>query len=211
LGVMLGVRHAFEPDHLAAISVLTSEKKNPGFALGALWGLGHSLALLMTAGILLALGAQLPMQLQRLFELAVALVVVTLGVRAMHSALRGEVHSHASSTEFLVHVHGPEAAHLHVRSEVIVLRPLLMGMLHGLAGSGALYALVMMSSAQGIWQRLGAVLLFGLGSTLGMGTLTALAGRTLNASFTPRAQTRLHLLAGFISVLVGVELGWRQI
>ena len=90
LGVAMGARHALDPDHLAAVSVLTAGAPSArrGAALGALWGVGHAAALLGTGLVLAALAAELPPALGDAFELAVAAMLILLGLQAVRRALR---------------------------------------------------------------------------------------------------------------------------
>ena len=148
LGLVVGVRHAFEPDHLAAVSTMVPEcEAGPrghavgrGFLLGAMWGLGHTVALVAAAIGLVLVGAHLSEAASRGFELAVAAMLVGLGARAIVRARRlgsnGEVVAHAHGGH--AHAHPTAARHVHVFGAAFALRPLLVGTLHGLAGSGAL-------------------------------------------------------------------------
>src|SRR3954470_23217297 len=90
LGVAMGARHALDPDHLAAVSVLAADAPSArrGALLGALWGIGHAAALLGTGLVLAALAAELPVALGDVFELAVAAMLILLGARAVHRAVR---------------------------------------------------------------------------------------------------------------------------
>ena len=94
LGSLLGMRHALEPDHLAAVSTLVTHDRGGYKAawLGACWGLGHTCSLLMIGVVLVALRAEMPARATDLFELAVALLLVALGARAIHiAAKQGEI------------------------------------------------------------------------------------------------------------------------
>src|SRR3954462_10196237 len=85
LGVLLGMRHAGEPDHLAAIGTLVAEERSArgGLRLGAFWGLGHTIALFAVAALLAALQATMPVRVADLFELGVAFMLLALGARAV--------------------------------------------------------------------------------------------------------------------------------
>jgi hypothetical protein len=221
MGLLVGARHAFEPDHLAAVATLAADGDGAGSrwraALpGALWGLGHTAALLGVVVILLLLGAVVPPAIEAALELGVALMLVILGVRGLVLAARGlrsaavegrmgpaHLHAHGGAA----HVHPGPALHLHLRSTTLAVRPLWVGMVHGLAGSGALLsaaALAMPSTAG----RVGYALAFGLGSMLGMGALTGLLGLPLRAALaSPRGQARLQAVMGLASLSVGLVWG----
>ena len=208
LGALLGMRHALEPDHLAAVSALAAEQRGrrAGLLLGASWGVGHALSLLAVAGSLALLERQVPEHVTAVLEFVVALVITGLGVRSLLRAWAlgrsGPAHVHAHGP--LSHVHqGPEA-HVHVSGATLATRPLLVGLLHGLAGSGALTALVL-ARLEGAPSRLAYVALFSLGSVAGMGLLTGLAGLSLERLKHPRTELALALLAGLVAVGTG---GW---
>ncbi|MBL8920347.1 MAG: hypothetical protein JNJ54_15880 [Myxococcaceae bacterium] len=211
LGVALGMRHAVEPDHLAAVSTLATEQHTPraGLWIGALWGLGHSLSLLLVGGSLALLGAQMPERVAVGFELAVACMIVALGVRALRrSWLEGRsgttaVHRHG----VVEHAHPAPGAHVHLRSWTFATRPLLVGVMHGLAGSGALTALVV-AELPTVSARLGYIVVFGFGSVVGMALLTGLAGLPLmRLARSPRVAVGLLSMAGVLSVSVGLWWG----
>ena len=106
LGLAMGARHALDPDHLAAVSVLTADAPGPrrGALLGALWGIGHAAALLGTGLVLASLAAEMPVALADAFELAVAAMLILLGARAVARALRSadaglqRLHAHAGAS-----------------------------------------------------------------------------------------------------------------
>jgi hypothetical protein len=207
LGVALGVRHALEPDHLAAVSTLATEQKSAraGLLLGAWWGLGHTASLLVVGGGLALLEAQMPARLGLALEALVGVMVVALGLRALRRAVTegrtGVVTTHAHFGE--VHTHAGPDEHLHLRGGTLATRPLLIGVVHGLAGSGALTALVLAELPTAA-ARLGYIALFGLGSVAGMALLTGLAGLPLRkVAEAPRVAAALLGVAGVLSVGVG--------
>ncbi|MFO0594863.1 MAG: hypothetical protein U0228_06155 [Myxococcaceae bacterium] len=212
VGLALGMRHALEPDHLAALSTLATESRGgarAGFGLGALWGLGHTLALLAVAGSLAVVGAQMPPAIEAALELSVAVMIFALGIRALRRAWRegrtGQVHTHAHGD--LAHTHAAPPAHVHVRDATLATRPLLIGLMHGLAGSGALTALVI-AELPTLAERLGYIALFGAGSVVGMGLLAGLAGNQLTRWVRrPAIATALLFVTGACSALLGLAWG----
>ncbi|GMU60983.1 MAG: hypothetical protein AMXMBFR34_27460 [Myxococcaceae bacterium] len=207
VGLALGVRHAFEPDHLAAVSTLATEQKSAraGLLLGAWWGLGHTAALLLVGGSLALLEAQMPDRAALTLEALVGVMVVALGLRALKRAFEegrtGAVTSHQHAG--VPHTHAATGDHLHLRGWTLATRPLLIGLVHGLAGSGALTALVLAEQPSAA-ARLSYIALFGLGSVAGMALLTGLAGVPLmRVARAPRAAAALLGVAGALSVGVG--------
>ena len=212
LGSLLGMRHALEPDHLAAVSTLVTGERSPAKAalLGACWGLGHTFSLVVVGTVLVVLRAEMPSRAADLFELGVALMLVGLGLRAMYVAARqgpsGPVHAHAHRGR--LHVHPGAPAHIHIGTWTLARRPLLVGAVHGLAGSGALTALVLATlptpSARLIYMAL-----FGLGSTIGMAALSGVLGWPLARVGRHRTLARaVSLTVGCVSTLLGIAWGY---
>ncbi len=206
LGSLVGMRHALEPDHLAAVSTLLTDERDPddrrrrtrAALLGICWGLGHTLSLLAIGVVLVVLRAEMPAAITDIFELGVALMLVALGLRAIYRAARqgpaGPIHVHHHGR--IVHVHPGAPAHIHIGAWTLARRPLLIGAVHGLAGSGALTALVL-ATLPSTAARLSYMTLFGLGSTLGMAAMSGLLGWPL------ARLTHNHTVARAVSLVVG--------
>jgi hypothetical protein len=200
LGLLLGMRHALEPDHLAAVSTMIAARGNPrsGAVLGAFWGIGHTLALFAVGCVLAAVDARLPSSLADGFELLVAAMLVALGGRAIARAMsvraRGEP--------------GGASAAAAAGAWALGGQPLAVGVVHGLAGSGALTALAI-ASLPTLGTRLLYIGLFGLGSLAGMASLTGIAGWPLSRIDRNGVAFRwLSAGTGAISVCLGVGWGW---
>jgi|1185.fasta_scaffold426334_2 hypothetical protein len=199
LGILIGMRHAMEPDHLAAVSTLVADEPRPYRAslLGALWGVGHSLSLLGAGGLLLAMRTRMPPRLADGFELLVAFVLVALGARSLFSMRRAA----------LVHSHGGQPTHVHVGRFALAARPLAVGVAHGLAGTGALTA-VALATMPGPRAALVWMAAFAFGSILGMALISGVAGFPLQRlSRRPKAQAALLGAVGTLSLAVGVFWG----
>jgi hypothetical protein len=212
LGSLLGMRHALEPDHLAAVSTLISGERNSYKAafLGICWGLGHTCALIAVGTILVILRAEMPVRLADAFEFGVALMLIGLGLRAIYFAARqgpagpSHVHHHGHT----VHVHKGAPVHIHIGSWTLARRPLLVGAIHGLAGSGALTALVL-TTLPSTAARLTYMVVFGLGSTLGMAALSGLLGWPLARAGSYQGLARaVSLTVGCVSTVMGLVWGY---
>ncbi len=206
-GLMTGVRHAFEPDHVAAMSTLVAEGHGSRRTawLGAWWGLGHTAALLAVGVALHALRVALAPSVARSLEFVVALMLIGLGVRAVRrgvSEMQGGPdawHRHGGST----HHHPAPGRHVHVGRWALSPRAFVVGVVHGLAGSGALAALAM-SEFSALPARLLFVGLFGLGSVAAMAVLSGLAGWHLSRlAARPRLQAWLQIASGALALVVG--------
>ena len=211
LGTLLGMRHALEPDHLAAVSTLVSDERGSRRAawLGFCWGLGHTLALVIVGIVLVVLRAEMPPRVADLFEFGVAIMLIALGLRAIVRAARegaaGPSSAHAHHG--VVHQHPGVPQHVHVGSLTLARRPLLVGIVHGLAGSGALTALVLATLPTAA-ARITYMTLFGLGSSLGMAALSGLLGWPL-ARLGGEARTlrTVSLVVGCVSTALGIAWG----
>lgn len=215
LGSLLGMRHALEPDHLAAVTSLVSRERSFARAalLGVWWGVGHTLALFLAGAVLVGLRAEMPAAASDVFEFAVSLMLVGLGVRAIAQAARlgangpTRIHRHGS----VVHSHAGVPAHVHIGAWTLARRPLLVGAIHGLAGSGALTALVL-ATLPSTAAQLAYVVLFGLGSTVSMAALSGVLGWPLARFGTHHAVGRsVSLLVGCLTTALGVVWGYPAI
>jgi hypothetical protein len=191
LGLLGGVRHAFEPDHVGAVSTLVVEQKGARGAVlfALLWGFGHALMLLIVGGLLFFLRREIPPALGEAFELVVCVMLVFLGARAL---LRARLARHGASPH--AKPHGTN--------------PLLVGLVHGLAGSGALTTLVL-ASFSSIASALTFIVLYGAGAACGMALLAAAAFAPLSRrTLSPRALGGVLALAGAFSIALGLSTGW---
>jgi hypothetical protein len=194
LGLLVGLRHSFEPDHLTAVSTLVGETRDlrGGAMLGALWGVGHTLALVAVGAILMVVGASLPERAAVIFELCVAGMLLVLGARAIVVALARAGHVH------------PGAPDSFPAAPTRAWRPLAVGGMHGLAGSGALTAIAF-AEIPGAGARLTYMMLFGVGSIAGMALASGAAGVTLRVvARSGGARRGLGLVTGALSIAVGV-------
>src|ERR1043166_6739099 len=212
LGSLLGMRHALEPDHLTAVATILSEGHSTRRAawLGVCWGLGHTLTLVLIAAAVMVLRIELPAMASEVFELGVALMLIGLGLRAILLAAKqgpnGPVHTHAHHGH--VHSHQGAPAHVHIGTWTLARRPLLIGAFHGLAGSGALTALVL-ATLPSTAARLASIVLFGVGFALGMAMLSGLLGWPLARAGSRRGLARtISFVVGCVSMALGVFWGY---
>ncbi len=221
LGFLIGLRHALEPDHVAAVVSLSTR----GGTLrdharnGAWWGVGHALTLLIVAGTCVAFGLVIPERAERLLEGAVGVMLVWLGVsvfvRMRRIGLHVHGHVHADGTAHVhAHGHAPSARdaheHEHVRRHPrSSLRTISIGALHGLAGSAALVLLVG-STAKSPASGLAYIALFGVGAIVGMMLLAATI--SLPLGFSARRMVRVYSVAcaavGVFSIVLGLRSIW---
>jgi len=200
LGFLLGLRHATEADHLAAISTIVTERRSllSSLLVGASWGLGHTLALLLAGVGVLLLRYQMTDRLAHGLELCVGMMLVLLGA----NVLRTLVHRRASRG----HDRATVASESH-SDAWLVARPLLVGMVHGLAGSAPLLLLTLtvVSSPLPAFFYIG---VFGVGSMMGMSIMSLLLGVPARLTVEHFARTHLALrgLSGLFSVALGLVI-----
>jgi len=190
LGFVLGMRHATDVDHVAAVTALGSRERSlrGALSLGTLWGVGHTLTVLLVGGAMVAFGLVIPERLGLSLELLVAAMLVVLGTMNLSSAPPG-------------HAHG---------QKVSLARPVIVGVVHGLAGSAAVALLVLTTIRDPFW-ALSYLVLFGLGTILGMALLTATIMMPLAAAARrfERADRYLVRALGLVSIAVGIGLAYR--
>jgi hypothetical protein len=206
LGSLLGMRHAFEPDHLAAVTTLVSRERSglKAALLGVCWGVGHTIALVAVGGVVVLLRTDMPARAAVLFEMGVAVMLIVLGMRTCATAAGVITHPPGNPAWLRLHAHSGLPSHLHIGSWTFVRRPLLIGLVHGLAGSGALTALVFATLTTPS-ARIAYMALFGVGSTIGMAALSGLLGWPLARLGTHAGVARaLSLVVGGISVTLGI-------
>jgi len=227
LGFVLGLKHATEADHLAAVSTIVSERRSVlGAArVGALWGLGHTTSLFLAGLLVILLGISIPKPVAIALELCVAMMIVTLGTRLLflisRKSHRIHVHSHVHDGQRHVHFHYDEShdAHAAVQTHegshagLSQWRTYLVGVVHGLAGSAALTLLVLTEVMRNGRAAMGLayLLVFGIGSTGGMLIMSCVIGLpfvfgTKLSSSLPRL---LQLSTASASVAFGVFYAWK--
>ena len=220
LGFLLGMQHALEADHVAAVSSIAARRTDIGDIVkhGLTWGLGHTLTLFVFAGAAILLGHAIPQTWSRPLETAVGIMLVGLGAHVLWRLSRERVHfhrhSHGDGTVHLhAHSHAGEAAkqtvpHGRARHEHVHgfrWRTLLVGLMHGMAGSAALLVLAVTQAATPAI-GLGYVALFGVGSMIGMGALSSVIAVPLavSARWLTSANRGLQGAVGLVTIAIGV-------
>ena len=220
LGFLIGLQHALEPDHVAAVASMSTRggTLRDQAARGAFWGLGHALTLLLLAGSSVLFGFVIPEVAGRYLEGAVGVMLFVLGISVFVRLKKSGIHIHA-------HTHGHRGIHYHAHShapgtdhsrdphthahERPSLRSLAVGAVHGLAGSSALVLLVG-SAAQTPALGLAYIAVFGVGAIVGMMLLAGILSLPLR--FSAERRTRLYQFlcagAGMVSITLGTHLVW---
>ena len=217
-GFGLGLKHAVEADHLAAVSTIVSERKSvlSSSLVGGLWGIGHTISLFVVGVVVILLHIKISERVAQGLEFGVALMLVALGVSALNKLIGGgKLHAHRHEHGDHLHVH----PHIHHKSHDaspaphrsthhglhIGKRPLLIGMVHGLAGSAALMLLVLSTISTPLVALI-YIVIFGIGSIGGMMLMSALVGLPLRlaAGSSARANLAMRGLAGLFSLCFGL-------
>lgn len=222
LGLLIGLQHALEADHVAAVASLATQSRSIGQTArqGMVWGLGHALTLFVFAGLVLILDEMIPSELAQGLELAVGVMLILLGVDVLRRILRERVHfhvhSHGELTHFHAHSHSAGGAHvndphLHQHPARFPVRSLLVGVMHGMAGSAALILLTLetvISPMQGLLY----IMLFGLGSIVGMGLLAVVIALPLrfSADKLTWAHNALKTMVGIVTLGLGMAVVYQH-
>jgi len=237
LGFLLGMRHATDPDHVVAVTTIVSGHRSIKSAalVGAAWGLGHTLTILLVGGGIILFKWVIPTRVGLGMELAVALMLIVLGIANLTGTLRwirrqrslpapaSHIHSHPHRHGDYVHTHphghAPES-HPHAddatplarldrqlgwTASYRLVRPLVVGVVHGLAGSAAVTLLVLAAIKTPLWS-IAYLLIFGIGTIAGMMIITAAIGVpfALSGGQFVRLQRSLRVASGLISLAFGL-------
>ena len=183
LGFVLGMRHATDPDHVVAVTTIVSDERSlrRASAIGAVWGIGHSITILAVGGAIIVFRLVIPPRLGLALEFCVALMLIVLGMITLSGRRIGSAQNMA--------------------------RPLVVGIVHGLAGS-AFVALLVLAAVPGALTQILYVALFAVGTIAGMALITAAIAlpSAITARRFVRLQGYLRVASGLASVAFGVVL-----
>ena len=227
LAFLIGMWHALDADHVAAVAALLGDGGGPRRALrsGVAWGAGHALVLAAAGALILVLRLSVPERTTLILEALVGIMLAGLGVRAILLALRTRLHAHEHAHHGVPHAHWhahleagspaalhlphPEAPHAHPHSAGDLLRAILVGGMHGLAGSAGA-ALLALAAVPTIAGGIVYLILFGAGSIVGMGVVSLVVGAPLAVARRryPPVYRWLSTAAGLASLVVGAFIAW---
>lgn len=202
-GFLLGIKHSLEADHIAAVSTLITSPKSlrTSAFLGAAWGLGHTISLVLAGILIMTFNITVPQQFSLILEFLVGIMLMMLGIKSFHEIKQQKFHVHP-------HTHNG-TAHLHLHSHAIspdhhhTHRSFAIGLIHGLAGSAALMLLVT-STVNSTTMGLLYIVIFSIGSIIGM----ILTGSALSLPFlfTYRFKT-INLSFKYITATASITIG----
>jgi sulfite exporter TauE/SafE len=181
MGFVLGIKHAIEPDHVIAVSTIASQSKKlyRSTLAGVFWGIGHTSTLFLTGIILILMKGEIPEKWAMSLEFLVGIMLVYLGLSTILSFKNIHVHQHEQNgiehTQYHSHLHKGDHKHNHSQNNVSYIKSMLIGFVHGLAGSGAM-VLLTMSTVNSVWEAIFFILIFGVGTVIGMLFFTTIIG-----------------------------------
>jgi hypothetical protein len=219
VGLLMGMKHATEADHLAAVATLATRQSSLADALrqGAAWGIGHTLTLMLFGGALVSLGQAVSAGLEQALESAVGLMLIVLGADVLRRLVRDRIRCHGNrpdSDAAHVHAHGRRCEGPHrafAKRDAGPLRwpvrALAVGMMHGLAGSAALVVLALQTMPS-VGLGIAYIALFGVGSIAGMALLSMVitVPLKLSSGYLTRAHQAMTALVGAFSCALGISI-----
>lgn len=231
LGFFLGMRHATDPDHVIAVTTIVTRQRSVVRSawIGAFWGLGHTLTILLVGAGIILFDLVIPVRLGLSMELSVGFMLIILGVMNIASFFRSVSEITPLDSADIVahrHSHGPGTVHSHVHGTMEkplahadrvlkklrlyqYIRPLIVGIVHGLAGSAAVALLVLTTIRDPRW-AVAYLLVFGVGTIAGMMLITMSLASTLHWVGRNRGFSRqLALASGLLSVGFGLLVAYQ--
>jgi high-affinity nickel-transport protein len=192
LGFFLGMRHATDPDHVVAVTTIVSQEGRIDRAsgIGILWGLGHTVTIVLVGGVILLFNVVIPPRVGLTMEFSVAVMLIVLGVLSICKLVRAATLVNHARRRFVVRHQS--------------LRPLAIGVVHGLAGSAAVGLLVLATISDPLW-GVAYLLVFGVGTVAGMMLITAAIG--VPFAYTARRLAAFNRSLGFASALSSLVFG----
>lgn len=214
VSLALGLRHATDPDHLAAVTTLIASEEErkqlrKASMMGLLWGLGHGTMLVLIGLPLVLLGRYLPEAVVRTAEVAIGLIIVFLATRLLVRWRRGlfhaHTHTHHGETHRHLHSHAEGASHRHAHATPLrsPLSSYGVGLVHGIGGSGGL-TLLLLSTIPDKVEAAGALLLFATGTAVSMALLSTAFGLAIAGGPVARNFERVAPVLGILSAAFGV-------
>ncbi len=217
IGFLLGLRHATEADHLAAVSTIVSEKKSVFTAtiVGGLWGLGHTISLFVVGLVVIFLKLQISESVEARLEGVVGIMLVLLGINALRKLFQTEkihLHSHDHGDHEHQHLHAHQNEASEASHHRFSPRSVFIGMIHGLAGSAALMLLIVPTIPTPIVAVM-YILIFGLGSIGGMMVMSLLVGLPFHftANKFGNLNKGIRFCAGAFSLVLGSMIVYEKL
>lgn len=214
-GFLIGLKHATDADHLAAIGTIVSEKRSllSSALIGGLWGLGHTFSLSVAGLFVLFLNFQISEQTEKVLEICVGVMLILLGLNVFRKLAKAQTihfhtHTHGEHTHAHPHIHAHEEAEHEASHHGLDLSPrsFFIGLVHGLAGSAGLMLIVIPTIESKLLGML-YILIFGIGSIGGMMIMSLLIGIPFFLSSNiVRLNKLLQALAGGFSFLLGIYI-----
>jgi ABC-type nickel/cobalt efflux system permease component RcnA len=214
LGFLLGIRHALDADHVAAVMTIATGKRTVrrSALIGFCWGMGHTVILLLVAVAVVFFKLTISSTWAKVFEAGVGVMLVALGVSLALALWRERLHLHSHSHEDgqehrHMHAHGHGGHHDHLHRFRLEYKSLAVGMVHGLAGSAALL-LIVLATVPSFSVGMLYILIFGIGSILGMVLLAILMSIpfAMGMEKFAHAQQPIRIVSAFLSIVIGSSI-----
>ncbi len=221
-GFLLGMRHATDADHVIAVTTILNRSRRffDTTLIGALWGLGHTITVLIVGTLIIVFNVVIPPPVGLAMEFAVALMLIALGILNLTGSLswltermtppapiHAHDHLHGGASHGHLHGHGAQPGLIATLGRYQLLRPIVVGLVHGLAGSAAV-ALLVLATIQDTGTAIAYLVIFCIGVAAGMAVLTTVIGLPFMVSGARSARINrwLTIGSGLLSLLFGLLL-----
>ena len=223
-GFLLGMRHATDADHVVAVTTILNRSRRlmDTTLIGVLWGLGHTITVVIVGVLIIVFNVVIPPPVGLAMEFAVALMLIALGILNLTGSLRSLTerltppaplhahdHAHAGSSHGHLHGHGAQPGLVASLGRYQLIRPVVVGLVHGLAGSAAV-ALLVLATIQDTGTAIAYLVIFCIGVAAGMAVLTTVIGLPFMLSRARSVQINrwLTIGSGVLSLALGLLLAY---
>lgn len=198
LALLIGIRHAFEPDHLAAVLAVSAQSNSITATArqGAIWGIGHTITLFVFSMLLLGMQIEINESIFLSFELLVGLVLILMGINVINNT---QILFSKKSNNYSV------ISNKYSRGTILSLKALGIGLLHGAAGSGVIIAIVS-TTIDSIYLKFAYIALFSIGLIFCMALLSMVVSMPAQRRINLISKKQFKIIIGGTAIIIGLYM-----